>query len=499
MSDKNILQQDVEIPEIVQKKADLAFSQIYARKDEDAMKNDEVVMKKDTKKDNKKVIKFVRRTIAAVAAVAVVFAGIEIYTARKGGLGGDNLFTIKVCAAELKDGNFLPISKDASERQFFYAADWNGNINYAINIPITIEGENIESVTYKMNNAYFEVVSIDGPSIVQSGSANNEVHEASTYTDGYDMAGQYVGKTVVEYYDSFTMDYNVQKDAKYIVNVVDSLSGRMDLYYLLTSNDDNFDFNCSSFTYMLKDEVMTVEVTFKDGTTASKNLGLFGKTALATDYEPDGSEFTYEVMGIFCYDIDSIDDETKKFINDQITSSEIFCFEDGAPSTNTSTVPSDTNADDTSNVSSNVSSDTNDDEISTVPSDVSSDTTDDFEEFYIPDFEAFYSLGNDLSTGVVLSESGKEFRIICGPEDEVGFFDISIQYGDAIEENIAMCEAVVDNILVVKDANTCYLILILAEGGDTENTVVYLLDDYGVREIERYDYAKYDFPDLMNL
>lgn len=91
------------------------------------------------------------------------------------------------------------------------------------------------------------------------------------------------------------------------------------------------------------------------------------------------------------------------------------------------------------------------------------------------------------------------FRIICGPEDEVGFFDISIQYGDAIEENIAMSEAVVDNILVVKDANTCYLILILAEGGDTENTVVYLLDDYGVREIERYDYAKYDFPDLMNL
>lgn len=468
MSDKNILQQDVEIPEIVQKKADLAFSQIYARKDEDAMKNDEVVMKKDTKKDNKRVIKFVRRTIAAVAAVAVVFAGIEIYTARKGGLGGDNLFTIKVCAAELKDGNFLPISKDASERQFFYATDWNGNINYAINIPITIEGENIESVTYKMNNAYFEVVSIDGPSIVQSGSANNEVHEASTYTDGYDMAGQYIGKTVVEYYDSFTMDYNVQKDAKYIINVVDSLSGRMDLYYLLTSNDDNFDFNCSSFTYMLKDEVMTVEVTFKDGTTASKNLGLFGKTALATDYEPDGSEFTYEVMGIFCYDIDSIDDETKKFINDQITSSEIFCFEDGAPSTNTSTVPSDTNADD-------------------------------FEEFYIPGFEAFYSLGNDLSTGVVLSESGKEFRIICGPEDEVGFFDISIQYGDAIEENIAMSEAVVDNILVVKDANTCYLILILAEGGDTENTVVYLLDDYGVREIERYDYAKYDFPDLMNL
>lgn len=471
MSDKNIFEKDVEIPEIVQQKADLAFSQIYARKDGEVME-----------KSNKKVLKFVRRTIAAVAAVAIIFAGIKFIGGRNAMTGADNIFTIKVCAAELKDGNILPISENANDRQFFYGSDWEGNIEYGISIPIKIEGEHIESVTYKMNDACLEVVSIDCPSIVKDGSANKDAHENSTYMDGYDMAGRYLGETVVEYYDSFTMDYDVQKNSKFVINIVDSMTNRMDLYYLLT-NDANDDFTCSALTYMLKDAIMTAEVTFADGTTASTKLGLFAKTYTASDVDTDGTEFTYTNMGIFCYDIDNIDDETKKFIDDQISGCEIYCFEDGAPLTETT---SEISAEEETDISEEESFDISDE-----------DAFDSFDKFNIPGFDAFYGLGNDFATGMILDKSGREVKIITGPEDEVGFFDISLKYGDIIAENITMADCIIDNVIVEKDENTAFAILILGEGGDTACTKVYQLDESGISELESYDYENYDFPNLQ--
>lgn len=455
MSDKNVFERDVEIPEIVQKKADLAFSQIYERKDEEVMK-----------KSNKKIIRFAG-IMAAVAAVAAVLAGTGFFAGRNKVPGAENVFAIKVCAAELKGGSFLPLSLNASDRQFYYGIDWEGNAVYGINIPVTIEGENIESVTYKLNNACFEVVSIDGPSVVKNGLANNDAHEDATYSEGYDIAGQYLGDTIVEYYDSFTMDYDVQRDSKYVINIVDSISDRNDLFTLL-SNDVNDDFTCSALTYMLKDEVMTAEVTFSDGTTSSKRLGLFAKTYSTTDVDTDGNEYNYTAMGIFCYDIDDIDEATKSFINDQISGCEIYCFEDGAPS-----------AEEGSEY-------------------IETSDFGDFDKFNIPGFNSFFQLGNDVSEGIVLEKSGKEFRIIPGPEDEVGYADISLKYGDCIEENITSGECIVDNIIVEKDENTAYAILILGEGGEVCCTEVYELGESGIIKLESYNYANYDFPNLQN-
>ena len=69
---------------------------------------------------------------------------------------------------------------------------------------------------------------------------------------------------------------------------------------------------------MVKDVKVTIEVTFNDGTTASRSLGLFANQYLATDKMEDGTEYTYTTTQIFCYDENEVDDTTKQLINSQI-------------------------------------------------------------------------------------------------------------------------------------------------------------------------------------
>lgn len=340
MSNKNIFQQDAEIPDIVQQKANLAFAQIYARQDEETAKEPEAAAEakpkhleaiqkhSETPKNtaSKKlpratIVKLITTSVAAVVTVAVVAVAIAYFTGKNiGGVGSQ--FTIMVCADELDFGRVLPMSEDPAEKSFSHYEDWYGNVSYSIEMPISVAGDNIKSVSYKVNDGCFQVVSIDSSSIVSGGSANQDPHDASTYDEGYDTAGNYLGTTIVEYYDSFSMDYGVQKDSKYAINIVNDLTDRMDLFYLLgyPVSDEVTD---AALTYMTRDLVITVEVTFEDGTTSTRELGLFAKQYSAQDVTEDGTSYTYTVSGFFCYEINNVDEETKKFIGDQIA-----CVED---------------------------------------------------------------------------------------------------------------------------------------------------------------------------
>ena len=120
--------------------------------------------------------------------------------------------------------------------------------------------------------------------------------------------------------------------SNYLLNICNELTDRMDLYYLLT-HDGSDDDRCAAYTYLVKDVEITIEVTFNDGTTASRTLGLFANQYLATDKMADGTEYTYNAMQIFCYDINNADDATKQLISNQITRAEEICKTEEAKST----------------------------------------------------------------------------------------------------------------------------------------------------------------------
>lgn len=331
MKNKNVFEKNAKIPDIVQQKANAAFREIYTRQDEPDTKP-----QKTYKPTRATVIKIASTVVAAAITVAVLSFAISYFA----GQGTENpessessessenpaitataviteRFSIRVCAAELKPKAPLPVNLDVSKQTWGYGVDWEGNANYQVNLPISVEGENISSVTFKAGNSVIETVSIDCPSIVKSGSTKTLPDFRSTYVDGYDMAGQPIGKTEVGYYDSFTADYDTLQNSKYLLNICNYLKDRTDLYYVLAyaEGDDN---TCASVTYLLKDAELTVEVTFKDGTTASRTLGFFADKYTATAKDTDGIEYTYTTMQIFCYDKNSADDATKQLISNQI-------------------------------------------------------------------------------------------------------------------------------------------------------------------------------------
>lgn len=321
MKNKNIFEKNAKIPDVVQQKANAAFATIYTCQD----KPDEKPQKTH-RSARATIIKIASAVVAAAITIAVFFTAIS-YFADKGpelSEGSNqfmsNQFMIRVCAAELEPEAPLPISMDVSNQAYGYGYDWTGCVNYQINFPISVEGENISDVTFKADNAVFEVVSIDCPSIVKSGSPKTLDDFSSTYVNGYDMSGHPIGKTEVGYYDSFSADYGTLQNSKYLLNICNVLTDRMDLYYVLSyeGSEDWHDDWCVANTYLVKDIEITIEVTFNDGTTASRSLGLFANQYPETDITTDGIEYTYNAVQIFCYDKDAADDATKQLISSQI-------------------------------------------------------------------------------------------------------------------------------------------------------------------------------------
>ena len=336
MKNKNIFEKNAKIPDVVQQKANAAFTAIYTREDEAVEKPQKI-----NRSTRATVIKIASTVVVAAVTVAVLCVTLAYFAGKgpelpdasgTGSISSYNSiiepFTIRVCAAELAPDTSLPISLDVGKQSFGYGVDWDGNANYELNFPISVEGENISTVNFKVKNAAFEVVSIDGPSIVKSGSTVKLNDYRSTYVDGNDMSGHPIGKTIVGYYDQFSADYSTLQTSKYLFNICNTMTDRMDIYCLITHEED-FLSRSYIFTYLVKDIEVTVEVTFADGTTASRTLGLFCNTFPATDKMEDGTEYTYEAMQIFCYDKNAIDDATRQLIREHIARCIELCKAEG--------------------------------------------------------------------------------------------------------------------------------------------------------------------------
>ena len=336
MKNKNVFEKNAKIPDVVQQKANAAFRTIYTREDEPAEKPQKI-----HRSTRATIIKIASTVVVAAVTVAVLCVAIAYFAGKgpelpsasgTGSISSYNSiiepFTIRVCAAELAPDTSLPISLDVGKQSFGYGVDWEGNANYELNFPISVEGENISTVNFKVKNAAFEVVSIDCPSIVKSGSTVKLNDYRSTYVNGYDMSGHPIGKTIVGYYDQFSADYSTLQTSKYLFNICNTMTDRMDIYCLITHEEDFLE-RSYIYTYVVKDVEVTVEVTFADGTTASRTLGLFCNKFPATDKMEDGTEYTYEAMQIFCYDKNAIDDATRQLIREHIARCIELCKAEG--------------------------------------------------------------------------------------------------------------------------------------------------------------------------
>lgn len=313
MAKENIFLSDIELPDVVQEKADEAFSII-------------ITEGKGTMNKQSRLGKIIigAAGMAACAMIAIAVSDVAGITEKTGQSDmeeesiaktvpeqvetedGENLlssldkmFTLRVRAAESKEGQPGEIQQAAEEKYVPLeagrqiplvsedkAATWNiggddesKQISYCINIPFTCEGDHIENVTYSINKGAFQIVREGDGNIIVDGEAYVEDERINGLNCG-SIGGRYDDETGFsqesverEFYKSFTLDYHKQSDDHTWINIVNVLPDSEEIMKLLWEDGatDQQAFN-RGMQKMLDNTIITCTVQYSDQTSQSVDI-----------------------------------------------------------------------------------------------------------------------------------------------------------------------------------------------------------------------------------
>ena len=302
---------EIEIPETVQKKADLAFSQIKNERVTNMEQN--ISNNQDFQKKAKRG-KTIRRTCAAVAACAALVvaagswhAGQPVDQKEIATQSGDEytetipkLFMLTAKAAEtgkrieMTKGKPVAVTTEDAD-SWVLGGNEDGTWSYCFNLPFQCEGENIDSVSYSINRGAFQVVELEGTSIIASGKEAAEPVDGGQIGGGYDEAKDEAIPATVNYYTEYTLDYDRQEsDATWINMVRDDIKfSDPDLPQRENKSDEDVK---KVFDELFGDAMITCTVHFTDGTSETIEIepGVIVTTATKNGEEYREVNLTFE-------------------------------------------------------------------------------------------------------------------------------------------------------------------------------------------------------------
>ena len=298
---------EIEIPETVQKKANLAFSQIKNERVENMEQN--ISNNQDFQKKVKRG-KTVMRTCAAVAvctslvvAAGSWHAGQPVDQKEIATQSGDEytetipkLFMLTAKAAEtgkrieMTKGKPVAVTTEDAD-SWVLGGNEDGTWGYCINLPFMCEGENIDSVSYSINRGAFQVVELEGTSIIASGKeAAEPVNSGLIGGSDYEAI-----PTTITYYTEYTLDYDRQEsDATWINMVRDDIKfSDPDLPQRENKSDEDVK---KVFDELFGDAMITCTVHFTDGTSETIEIepGVIVTTATKNGEEYREVNLTFE-------------------------------------------------------------------------------------------------------------------------------------------------------------------------------------------------------------
>ena len=298
---------EIEIPETVQKKADLAFSQIKNERVKNMEQN--ISNNQDSQKKAKRG-KTAWRTCAAVAACAALVvaagswcAGQPVDQKEIATQSGDEyietipkLFMLTAKAAEtgkrieMTKGKPVAITTEDAD-SWVLGGNEDGTWSYCFNLPFQCEGENIDSVSYSINRGAFQVVELEGTSIIASGKeAEEPVNSGLIGGSDYEAI-----PTTITYYTEYTLDYDRQEsDATWINMVRDDIKfSDPDLPQRENKSDEDVK---KVFDELFGDAMITCTVHFTDGTSETIEIepGVIVTTATKNGEEYREVNLTFE-------------------------------------------------------------------------------------------------------------------------------------------------------------------------------------------------------------
>lgn len=329
MAKKNIFLYDVDIPEVVQDKAEEAFSSILAER--------ESAMEKNTDKKRKRNRKLAKM-MAAAAACAVIVLTANAFTARLGfgdveeqetaeenlSASGtetdmsagesdmaaqetdtgapsvfDKMFTLYVKAAEtdgkqsgeertqdgqstqLSVGKSVPLlSSDKANSWVLGGDDVDGSVvDYCISMPFTCVGEHIEKITYSINNGAFQIVQPEDESIIVDGQLYEGELNTGSIGGDYDEENGGLPSRPFEtvLYRSFTLDYNRQTDEDTWINICNNRSVDKEVFDAIWGEGKSLEDMNRGIQQMLDNTVITCTVQYADHTSQAVTIKVDSK------------------------------------------------------------------------------------------------------------------------------------------------------------------------------------------------------------------------------
>ncbi len=282
-----ILNSDIQVPEIVQKKADAAFSQIQSERENNMSKK------------NLKVTKLFA-AMAACAALIIIASTTNNYlnrpqeekettVAENTTTEKENLFTMKVMAAQAEVTAQKPVAI-AQNNRISHSISGDSDTNtasYRIDMPLYCEGENIESVTYSINKGYFEIcenITDDFQSVVESGKPldeNSNEYINPIYNDNEEIVVQQELKDYTEY----TVSYDdQQKEGVYVTFCNDEIPFP-DFGSMIDKRTKTEEEISEAYQKLVDGVVITCTANYKDGTKKGVEINV---GAAALTYEEIG-------------------------------------------------------------------------------------------------------------------------------------------------------------------------------------------------------------------
>lgn len=282
-----ILNSDIQVPEIVQKKADAAFSQIQSERENNMSKK------------NLKVTKLFA-AMAACAALIIIASTTNNYlnrpqkekettVAENTTTEKENLFTMKVMAAQAEVTAQKPVAI-AQNNRISHSISGDSDTNtasYRIDMPLYCEGENIESVTYSINKGYFEIcenITDDFQSVVESGKPldeNSNEYINPIYNDNEEIVVQQELKDYTEY----TVSYDdQQKEGVYVTFCNDEIPFP-DFGSMIDKRTKTEEEISEAYQKLVDGVVITCTANYKDGTKKGVKINV---GAAALTYEEIG-------------------------------------------------------------------------------------------------------------------------------------------------------------------------------------------------------------------
>lgn len=292
---EQIFKENIEIPEIVQRKVEETFLAI--RKEETETMKEKKYVKRGTFIMNSK-----RKAVLVICICTLLLLATSMYglfgrddtgivdstqTPESGNMlqAVQDLFTVKVYAAGIPDDSgdgyvplgtseYIPLSFDGGAVAYMLSSIEDGGVSYCINTGFLCEGENIEHITYSINKGTFQIVEPKDSTIVKDG----EKYEDNLITGsvgGEEVAENGESLSVLNNYKSFTVSYDNQINDQTSINICGNTNESWDELF---GEKPTLEGKVAGLEKMLKDVVITCTVQYEDGSVAESQITMGGGT-----------------------------------------------------------------------------------------------------------------------------------------------------------------------------------------------------------------------------